>query len=230
MKKYAFIVFLLFLWCIPEAFVDPWRLLGVASVAAALACVLLIRKPVVGLLCAAGICVITAFFFPDFALRFAPVLLLLSARGCAAGGRKNKERAGNNSNFIYTMELFTVSVCIAALAYDISFFVRNPVKYSIQPFDWILFSSAVCTVFLTVYAFTHKTAVGKMQSRLSLFSSIAVCVMSVGYVLNAFNYDVYVFVFPWLIYLAQGGDSDPVTVSASEWLNRWLQSRLSSEE
>ena len=200
------------------------------SAAAALACIWLLRRPVVGVLLAVGICIIVAFYQPDFSLRLAPVLLLLAARDAALRIGKDKKAAGQKRDGLYTLELFSVLACIGVLTKDISFAVRNPVRYTVQRFDWILFGAVVCTALLTAYALTHKTVVGKMLPSVYVIALIAVGAAAVGYVLNAFLYDVFVCVFPWLICLASGGGAEPVTKGASEYLIRQLRGHTAAEE
>ncbi len=225
MKKYVFPVFLILLWGVAEAFNDPRRLIGVAAAAAALACVLLIRKPAVGLPVALGIAVGTAFLQPDFSFRLVPVLLLLAARDAVIRIGKGKKALGKKRDGVYTLMLFSVLTCIGVLVSDIVFSVRNPVRYAIGSFDWALFFTVLCTALLALYAYVYRTAVGKLLFFTYLFAFAAVSAGMVGYLLNSRNYDIYVFVFPWLVFLVSGKEDDPVTAGASERIVRLLRGR-----
>ncbi|GEM_PF-2320036 len=236
MKKYGIIFFLFLAWGVAEVFTDPWRVIAVALAAAAVCCMLLVRKAYVGPLLAVGVCLGLAFYRIDFALYTAPVLFLLWGRSVALraetaprSGKKKKD-AARFTEGVFTLTLFSLLFSVGTLIRDISFAVRNPARYTFAGFHTVPIFAVLGTALLLIDAVKHTAEAGKAY--IAIYTAALICAVSAaaGFALNSVLYDVYPAVFPWLIFLAAGADTDPVIRGAVNTLIRRLNRRVSVEE
>ena len=236
MKKYGVVFFLFLAWGVAEAFTDPWRVIAVALSAAAVCCLLLIKKAYLGPLLAAGVCVGLAFYRIDFALYTAPVLFLLWARTVALradaaprSGKKKKE-AARFTEGVFTLALLSLLFSVGTLLRDISFAGRNPARYTFSGFHTVPFFAVLGAALLLIYAVKHTAEVGKACTAICAAALTGAVCAAAGFVMNSVMYSVYTVTFPWLIFLAAGADSDPVISGAVNALIRRLNRPVPVEE
>ena len=217
MKNVGFIVFIVLIWGVGEAFADPVRLIPVAVYFASLLCMTLIPKRTAGRLIAAALCAGLAFYDPGFTLRTVPTLLLIGARESASrliGARRPGKNAGGDG--VITAALYAALISVGTLIYDIVYGIRNPSAGNGIPSLWFPLFVLPCFLVLTVFAAKQKPFARRILLSLYVAAVVGAVSAAAGYYLNAFVCSGFTAACPWWIMAVCGAHADPAVLAARD--------------